>query len=111
MGQTVRVYNLVTENDDCHLLVDNRGALIYWSYCEDVLPPVEVRWLQSKFFPCINCRHQHDAKNPATNIHRMQQRNKSYTHNLKQGKELGIGDLHSGYAEIIGQCDDFDPIT
>ena len=110
MGQTVRVYLLVTDNND-HILIDNRGALIHLGYCEETLPPIEVRWMQAKFYPCINCRHQHDAKVPATNIHRMQQRNKAYSHNIKQGKEMGIGNLHSGYSEIIGQCDDYDPLT
>ena len=111
MGQTVRVYYLVTDVDDCHVLIDNRGTLIYWGYCEETLPPVEVRWVYARHYPCSACKHQNNAKFPDTNIHRIQQRSKSYAHNLKQGKELGLAYRSSGFAEIIGHCDDFENLT
>ena len=108
-SNTNRIYIYVLDNHS-QFCVDESGNYIYIGVADEA-NSVQVRRIRGELFPCAVCKFRNSGSTPSTHIHGLQQRGKSYLPNIRSGKELGIGNLASGFSEILGDCHDFEKLT
>ena len=74
-----------------------------WGWYRDEPDYVEVKKINNKFFPCINCKYYNNKLKPRTAIHAMQQEYRKSLPNIR------LKNSFISFAEILGRCSDYSP--
>ena len=104
---TVRIWLLAIDNAGS-ILIDNQGRLIYIGYRDEQRgkEAIPVKMVRRNLYPCVKCKYK-NSEFPKTNIHTTtRQRYHMYLPNSLSGQCID-----QGFAEYIGECEDFEPIS
>lgn len=103
---TVRIWLVATSNSGS-ICVDNNGNLIYISFRDEIRgkDTIPVKAIRRECYPCIKCKFK-NSDNPKTPIHSlMRYQYKSFLPNINSGQGIT-----NGFAEYLGECEDFEPL-
>jgi len=101
----VQVWLVVISNDG-KVCIDNNGKLIYISFfSKQISTSVPVKAIRRECYPCIKCKFKH-SDNPKTPVHSlMRYQFKTFLPNINSGQGI-----NNGFAEYLGECEDFEPL-
>jgi hypothetical protein len=74
-----------------------------WGWYDEGPYGVEVRKINNKILPCINCRYYNNKLHPKTSIHSLQQEYRKSLLNIK------FRNSFIGFTNLLGKCFDYSP--